>query len=140
MWHISFCTYNEELCVSTIIMREPFSCAPPTARAHFNVMQDSFTFGERKIRLSIIHTPVLMDIQSLFLKGLHLLLLVYILSFTLSLFRHHLCTKYFVGYEIHTGAKTNFLSRNSLEFDVWKMLFLWKIWSQKCKSCQKSHF
>ena len=50
-------------------MREPFSCAPPTARAHFNVMQDSFTFGERKIRLSIIHTPVLMDIQSLFLKG-----------------------------------------------------------------------
>ena len=27
-----------------------------------------------------------MDIQSLFLKGLHLLLLVYILSFTLSMY------------------------------------------------------
>ena len=27
----------------------------------------------------------------------------------------------------HTGAKTNFLSRNYQKFDVWKMWILWKM-------------
>ena len=33
----------------------------------------------------------------------------------------------------HTGAITNFLSRNSLEFDVWKMWIVWKNRLWKCE-------
>ena len=34
--------------------------------------------------------------------------------------------KYEDGYQVHTSAKTHFLSRNSLDFDISKMLILWK--------------
>ena len=41
---------------------------------------------------------------------------------------------------MHTGAKTNFLSRNYQEFDDWKVWILWKMWLWKCELCQKWAF
>ena len=40
----------------------------------------------------------------------------------------------------HTGAKTNFLSRNYQEFDVWKMWILWKMRLWKCEFYEKGDF
>ena len=40
----------------------------------------------------------------------------------------------------HTGAKTNFLSRNSSEFDVWKMRILWKTRLWNCEFSEKWGF
>ena len=40
----------------------------------------------------------------------------------------------------HTRAKTNFLSRNYQEFDVWKMWILWKMRFWKCEFCEKWDF
>ena len=33
----------------------------------------------------------------------------------------------YLVFDLHTGAKPNFLSRNYQEFDVWKMWILWKM-------------
>ena len=35
-----------------------------------------------------------------------------------------------MGYFQHTGAKPTFLSRNSFDFDVWKIWILWKLISE----------
>ena len=40
----------------------------------------------------------------------------------------------------HTGAKTHFLSRNSLDFDNSKVWILWKLWFRKCEFCEKWDF
>jgi len=40
----------------------------------------------------------------------------------------------------HTGAKTNFLSRNYQEFEVWKMWILWKMIFWNCEFCEKWYF
>ena len=39
---------------------------------------------------------------------------------------------------LHTGAKSNFLSRNYQEFNVWKMWILWKIRLWNCEFCEKT--
>ena len=44
------------------------------------------------------------------------------------------------GFEIHTGAKTNFLSRNYQEFDVWKKWVLWKMRFWNCEIGEKWDF
>ena len=37
----------------------------------------------------------------------------------------------------HTGAKSHFLSRNSLDFDISKIWILWELRFQKCEFCEK---
>ena len=50
-------------------------------------------------------------------------------------------------YHVHTGSKTNFLSRNSclrnvnfVKYEILKMWFLWKMRLWKCEFCQKCKF
>ena len=38
-----------------------------------------------------------------------------------------------LSFGMHTGAETNFLSRNYQELDVWKMWILWKMRLWKCE-------
>ena len=40
----------------------------------------------------------------------------------------------------HTGVKTHFISRNSLDFDISKMWILWKLRFQKGEFCEKWDF
>ena len=42
--------------------------------------------------------------------------------------------------KIHTGAKTNILSRNYQEFDVWKCEFCEKMKLWKCEFCENWDF
>ena len=45
-----------------------------------------------------------------------------------------------IMFHTSTSAKTNFLYRNSLDFDVSKMWILWKMRFQKCEFCENWDF
>ena len=50
------------------------------------------------------------------------------IRFYVSVWQNSLGSLLRVNIVVNTGAKSNFLSRNSLEFDVWKMWILWKMY------------
>ena len=74
------------------------------------------------------------------LQGAYKKALNYCFLNALNLHSQHFTNSNCIHSKLHTGAKTHFLSRNSLDFGSSKMWILWKMRFQKCEFCENWDF